>query len=699
MIYLVTRQQKLFDSDQYEIISEKDALRIMQKWGVVQFDSETSGRDARICELLCIQFGNDTAGIRIVVDITTVDIMIFKELLETKLLIGHNLKFDLQFLYNYGIVPRHVYDTMIVEQVLHLGYPSWAISYSLQSVAYRRLGEKIDKTVRGEIIWRGLDDSVVVYAAGDVTYLERIMTLQVRECRQKDCLKAAMLECNFVPVIAYMEWCGIKLDVNKWKAKMELDQQHLEEAIETLNKYVVSLYEKNPEKFKKFISINYQGDLFEGYDLSPKCNIMWSSYAKVIPFAKELGFNTTVQDKQTGEDKDSVLEKHLKKQKGIDDTFLLYYFGKGEPDDEDYFAGYTGSRKQVSSFGQGHLNAINPKTGRIHTNYKQLGADTSRMSCGSEEPNTELAKYKHMAPEKVKFPNMQQLPHDAITRACFVAEPGNLWVSCDYSAIESRLGADIYNEHSMIEEFLHGSGDMHSLVAKMIFPQLKDVPVKEIKKKYPHLRSAAKPVEFSQQFGGSAIAIQNAMGCTMEEAEAFANAYAKGFPGIAAFKAQGSKNVREKGYILLCKETGHKTWWWDHEEWKKRQNSFTSDFWEEYRAKHKGTGDEIATMVSKHFRAASKWDRKALNSVTQGLGAIILKDSQIAIFKWVIDNGYFNKILLCNLTHDECNWEFPEELKEYFPKFVSETMEKSAAKYCKSLPIPAEATVSDHWVH
>lgn len=52
----------------------------------------------------------------------------------------------------------------------------------------------------------------------------------------------------------------------------------------------------------------------------------------------------------------------------------------------------------------------------------------------------------------------------------------------------------------MIEEFLHGSGDMHSLVAKMIFPELKDVPVKEIKKKYPHLRNAAKPVEFSQQF-------------------------------------------------------------------------------------------------------------------------------------------------------------------------------------------------------
>ena len=699
MIYLCTKQQQLFQSDLYSIIEVEAALEMIKSWGVVQFDTETSGRDAHVCDLLCMQFGNDATDTRIVVDCTTIDPLLFKEVLENKFIIGHNLKFDLQFLYNYGIVPRHVYDTMIVEQVLHLGFPSWAISYSLKSVAHERLGEDIDKTVRGEIIWRGLDSSVVVYAAGDVTYLERIMRQQASDCKQKDCLKAAQLECNFVPVIAYMEWCGIKLDENKWRAKMQIDQQNLREAIETLNNYVVSLYEKDNKKFEKFVSINYQGDLFEGFDLSPKCNILWSSSTQVVPFAKALGFDTVIQDKQTGEDKDSVLEKHLKKQKGIDDTFLRYYFGKGEPDDEDYYAGYTGSAKVVSSFGQGHLDAINPKTGRIHTNYKQLGADTSRMSCGSDETNTDLAKYKHMQPSKVKYPNMQQLPHDALTRSCFVSEPGNLWVSCDYSAIESRLGADIYQEHSMIEEFLHGSGDMHSLVAKMIFPQLKDVPVKEIKKKYPHLRSAAKPVEFSQQFGGSAMAIQNSMGCTMQEAEAFADAYAKGFPGIAAFKAAGSKNVREKGYILLCKETGHKTWWWDHDKWLEEQKTFTPEFWDEYRQYHKGTGDEVAMKVRKSFQAASKWDRKALNSVTQGLGAIILKYSQITIFNWVIDNNYFGKIMLCNLTHDECNWEFPEELKDIFPTFVSKSMEDAAAIFCKSLPIPAEASVNTHWVH
>lgn len=188
------------------------------------------------------------------------------------------------------------------------------------------------------------------------------------------------------------------------------------------------------------------------------------------------------------------------------------------------------------------------------------------------------------------------------------------------------------------------------------------------------------------------------MGCTIEEAEAFAEAYKKGFPGIAKFKEEGSKNVREKGYILLCKETGLKTFWWDHKQWKERQSTFTPEFWEDYRLHHKGTGDSIALMVREHFRAASKWDRKALNSVTQGLGAVILKDSQIKMFNWIVENELFGKALLVNLTHDEANWEFPKELTD-FPKTLEDIMEQAAAKYCKTLPIPAEAEVGTCWKH
>lgn len=165
MIYLVSNQQSLFESTEYQKLSVEDSLAMMDSWRVVQLDSETSGRDAHLCDILCIQFGNDEADARIVVDCTTTNIKLYKDIIESKLVIGQNLKFDIQFLYNHGIIPLRVYDTMIVEQLLHLGYPAGVISYALNAIAERRLGVNIDKTVRGEIIWRGLDERVIIYAA------------------------------------------------------------------------------------------------------------------------------------------------------------------------------------------------------------------------------------------------------------------------------------------------------------------------------------------------------------------------------------------------------------------------------------------------------------------------------------------------------------------------------------------------------
>lgn len=417
MIYFVTRQTQFYSPEHYTNITPDESLEMMKDWEVIQTDSETSGRDPHLCKLLLIQFGNDKADARIVVDCTTVDVCIYKELLESRRLILQNGKFDLQFLYNHGIIPRKVYDTMIVEQLLYLGYPSGQISYSLKSIAERRLGINIDKTVRGEIIWRGIDDKVILYAAGDVTYLERIMWSQVENLKKKELLKAANIECSFVPVISYLEWCGIHLDKNKWKDKMQNDKANLIKAKEALDAFVIS-----SPKLHQYTYVNYQGDLFSGFDLAPKCTVNWSSSQQVVRIAKELGFNTATKDKKTGEDKDSVLEKLLKAQKGICDEFLKLYFAY-----QEYF-------KVCSSFGQGHLNAINPRTDRIHTVYKQLGAASGRMSCGSQQPNTDLAKENGVKPSECTYPNMQQLPADSQTRGSFTAPDGYEWCSCDFSA-------------------------------------------------------------------------------------------------------------------------------------------------------------------------------------------------------------------------------------------------------------------------
>ena len=692
MVYLVTGQPDLFENPNYKLMSVEESLQLLSSCKILQYDSETTGVDARICDLLCVQFGNKEKDFQIVVDTTTVSILLYKSILEDKYIVGQNLKFDLQFLYNYGIIPRKVYDTMIVEQLLYLGYPSGTISYSLASIAQRRLGIDIDKSIRGQIIWRGLDEQVILYSANDVRWLEDIMYSQLKDCEEKQCKVGAKLECDFVPVISYLEWCGIKLDEEKWLVKMKKDKEDLDKAREALDKFITS----NPN-LSQFTHIERQGDLFSGFNSEPICTINWSSSRQVVQLAKILGFNTTVQDKKTKEDKDSVLEKHLKTQKGINDEFITLYLGKGNPGDSDYYIGYQGAAKVVSSFGQSQLNMINPKTGRCHTIYKQLGAASGRMSCGSQQPNHALAKLKGIPAKDCTYCNFQQLPSDEVTRSCFVAEEGNLFCSCDYSALESRLGADIYQEHSMIEEFLYKSGDIHSLVAKACFPELKDKTTEEIKKNYPHLRKKAKPIGFSQQFGGSARAIASSLGCSLEEAEDIAAAYLNGFPGIAKFKADGSKAVRQKGYVLMCKYTGHKMYWWDHQVWLDRQKSFTQEFWEEYRTRHKDTGDAIALSVREHFQAASKWDRMALNSPTQGTGIVILKSAMTDFFNYIVDNGLFNRVKIVALVHDEANIEYPINLS--MDVVLKECMEKAAAKFCKSLPIPAETAVDICWRH
>lgn len=682
MVYLITKNQELFLNDLYTIITPQLSLELMKDWKTVQFDTETTGTDCHIDKLLTMQFGNYDSSVQVVVDCQTINPLAYKDILENKFIIGQNLKFDLQFLYKFKIIPKKLYDTMIAEQVLYLGYPNGVVGYSLQEIAKRYLDKYIDKTVRGQIIWRGLDSKVIEYAANDVVDLYPIMKKQLELAKVKEVENAIKLECEFVPVIAYLEFCGIHLDQTKWKEKMKSDQLKLAQALNKLNTWV----SKQP-CLSKYVYYDGQGSLFDGYDLSPKIKINWASSKQVIPVCQILGFDTHTVDKKTGEDKDSVLEKHLKSQKGINDEFLTLYF-----DYQEHF-------KTTTSFGQGHINAINPITNRIHTVYRQLGAASGRMSCGSSNPNTSLAKLKQLRPKECTYPNLQQLPHDAETRACFTAETGSKLIDCDWSAAEARLAGDIYNDSAIKDIFLKGI-DSHSMYAKIFFSdELKDIDVNDVKKLRPDLRQLAKGPEFALNFGGGLPAIMQAIQCTEEKAQEILSNYEKGFKGTTEFAKKGSRFVRQNGYVLMNPITGHKMYWWDFKEWQEKQQSFSQEFWEDYRENHKGTGDYICKEVSTHFKAASKWDRMARNAPTQGTCAIALKHSQITLFNWVIKHNYFNKIKLCALVHDECLWEVPNDLAEEFAKLIEKAMVDTMAIYCKSIPIPAEAEIADYWVH
>lgn len=527
MIYFVSNQTELFQEPDYTVISIERSLEILNTWDMFQFDTETNGRDAHLNEVLLAQFGDINGEIQIVVDTTSVDIRIYKDYIESHFMIGQNLKFDLQFLFNYDIIVLNCYDTMIVEQLLHLGYPFFLVGadhniineycefvynyenydklnpdykktllYSsipkvaefiyehsgvgLKALCYRYLGIDVDKTIRGEIIWRGIDTAVIKYAAGDVAYLGSIMNKQLSICRERGLLNGAKLECDFVPVISYLEWCGIKLDKTKWTTKMKLDEVIKDAFLKTLNDFVIKSvqgeesfisiislsdkdedeieserkafkneervpeydFEVNNAKFEaykckiktrllsKYIRVDTQGDLFLGFNSEPICLINWDSSKQVIPILKTLGFNTKVISKNTGEESDSALEKVLNKQKGINDVFLKLYLDYKEAD------------KVCSTYGQSYINAINPKTGRIHTVFKQLGASSGRMSSGSQNINTDLAKLKGLPLNtknnklKCAYPQVQNLPANNRTRSCFVSEKDNLFCSCDYSALE-----------------------------------------------------------------------------------------------------------------------------------------------------------------------------------------------------------------------------------------------------------------------
>lgn len=709
MVYFVTTQTYLIGNPEYKVINVEESLQLLKGCKVLQYDSETSCKNPHLGSILCIQFGNKEKDFQLVIDCTTIDILHYKEVLESTLLIGHNLKFDLQWLYNHFIVPRNVYDTMIVEQLLYMGFPRlpitpdrykkynydfpykviiskegntyYELSYSLQSLASKYLNINIDKSVRGEIIWRGLDTEVIKYAANDVVYLEDIMWKQVEACKKKECLKGAKLECDFVPVISYLEWCGIKLDEEKWKEKMSRDRENLNKSLENLNNYAL-----NHPKLQKWVTVNLQGDLFEGFDTTPKWAVDWQK-KEAIQVVKALGFNVSTISKQTNKETESIMEKVLSSQKGIDDKFLDLYFT------------YQGYYKICSSFGQGHLNIINPKTGRIHTTYWQIGTITGRMSSGGTT-DEDLARYKKIPIKECNNLNFQQLPHDALTRSCFVSEPNNNFISCDYAAMEARAGAEIYNEKVLLDEFLYGSGDTHAAYAKVVFSEeLKDIEVKDIKKLRPDLRNAVKSVEFAVQFGSDGTAVAPQLGIPIEEARKLVQNLLSGMKGLNNFKIKGSKEVRNKGYVVAMPQTGHKSYWWDFEEWKERQSSFTSEFWENYKMYHKGTDSEVASIVKMHFQAASKYDRAALNTPTQGGGAVVIKDAATQLFNWIVDNGYFNKILIVNITHDEINSECPKELSNTYAPLVTNIMEKAAAKYYTKLPFPAEASIGTHWIH
>lgn len=472
MRYLVTGQTILYTSETYEVISVEKSLEMLHKLKVVGLDTETHGLDPYTKELVSIQMGN--YEFQVFVDTTTVNIQYYKEFLESdRLFLLHNAKFDLRFLYHQRIVPKKVYDTYLAEKILWQGYPPGYRGMGLADIAMDYLGVYLNKSLRGK---RGLGEDVVGYGCEDVRYLEKIRDIQLKQLADKKSLVALDVENEFVKVLAYTEYGGIKLDPDKWTDKMLQDNNELEKAEKALNDWVIKQAETD-YFFKQYITVNAQGDLWAGFNTTPVCIINWNSSTQLVPVFEYLGFDLTVKDKKTGIYKKSVEAKVLELQKNISDITPLYL-------------DYSSKFKIVSTYGENVLKQINPITGRIHTNFNQL-MDTGRLSCGGKDRIT-----------KVEHINLQNLPSDEITRACFVAEEGNLLIDCDYTAQEDLVFTELSREPKLIAFYndTKRKRDGHSFVAKICFPkELAEVEEEEVKHKRPDLRALAKKAKFSIQ--------------------------------------------------------------------------------------------------------------------------------------------------------------------------------------------------------
>ena len=203
MIYLVTTQI-LPDSPYYKVVNVQKSLELLQPLKIVGLDTETMGFDPYTKPILMLQLG--CYEFQVVIDLTTIDITFYKDYLQSdRLFIGWNIKFDLKFLYHHRIVPRRVYDGFLAEKLMWLGYPSGIHSMSLKAAGKAYVGVEMDKTVRGKVMWAGLAEDVIVYAANDVKYLEQIMNKQHDKLASQNLLIAIEYENRSVLWLAYAE--------------------------------------------------------------------------------------------------------------------------------------------------------------------------------------------------------------------------------------------------------------------------------------------------------------------------------------------------------------------------------------------------------------------------------------------------------------------------------------------------------------
>lgn len=175
----------------------------------------------------------------------------------------------------------------------------------------------------------------------------------------------------------------------------------------------------------------------------------------------------------------------------------------------------------------------------------------------------------------------------------------------------------------------------------------------------------------------------------------------KGFPGVKKYQDYCRAAVMRDGYILENPVTGHKAFIHNWNELATIQNEMKDgEFWEEYRAMKKiDPNSDICIRVRNYYRQKTDLEKESINYRIQNRGSMCSKLAGILFFNYIIKNNLQNIVKICLQAHDEWNSEAPAEIAEDVAKALQQCMERGAQPFCTRLPLSADITIGNYWIH
>jgi DNA polymerase I len=295
---------------------------------------------------------------------------------------------------------------------------------------------------------------------------------------------------------------------------------------------------------------------------------------------------------------------------------------------------YRGLTKLKSTYTDKLPKMVNPDTGRVHTNYAQAVAVTGRLA--SNEPNLQNIPIRTAEGRRI--------------REAFIAPPGSVIVSADYSQIELRIMAHISGDENLLRSFAEGE-DIHRATAAEIFSTT-PLDVTNEQRRY------AKVINFGLIYGMSAFGLAGNLGIERSAAQMYIDKYFQRYPAVAQYMADTRAQAKARGYVETV--FGRRLW--------------------------------LAEINSPNGPRRQAAERAAINAPMQGTAADLIKLSMIAVQGWLESERLQSKMVM--QVHDELVLEVPQEELPHVREKLPELM-AGVAKL--KVPLTAEFGVGDNW--